>query len=246
MASINPSFAVAAAIRADIVTILKARANPEETAKSISPSLAVINQWATQIPLLLAGPNSGCLDVVFALRKDLFNGPNYIQPSIGLAMEQLPESFHIFINMTRDVIALQKPDKPSQKVRFCLFYLVFLHSFQSAKRPRLIKSKATIDDEEVESILDAPDTPADEQVCQVDLYTNLFTSLIQAMVLDDEESVSTSIAPFPAPVIQDPVYKNQKARDAVKRVRPSSLFFSIVNFIIHFFFLYCLVDGQTS
>jgi len=66
------------------------------------------------------------------------------------------------------------------------------------------------------------------------------------MVLDDEESVSTSIAPFPAPVIQDPVYKNQKARDAVKRVRPSSLFFSIVNFIIHFFFLYRLVDGQTS
>jgi hypothetical protein len=117
MASINPSFAVAAAIRADIVTILKARVNPEETAKSISPSLAVINQWATQIPLLLAGPNSGCLDVVFALRKDLFNGPNYIQPSIGLAMEQLPESFHIFINMTREVIALQKP---AQKVRFCL------------------------------------------------------------------------------------------------------------------------------
>ena len=124
MSTILPSFAVASAIRADIITILKSRASPDEMGKSISPSLTIINQWATQIPFLLASPSPGCLDVLFALRKDLFNGPNYVQPSIGLALEQLPEAFQVFINMTREVILLQKNEKPPVKVCSSLLYYI--------------------------------------------------------------------------------------------------------------------------
>src|ERR1700689_2307208 len=131
MSTISPSFAVASAIRADIIFVLKSRNSPEDMATSISPSLAIINQWATQVPLLLASPTPGCLEVLFALRKDLFNGPNYVQPSIGLALEQLPEAFQVFINLTREVISLQKNEKPPVKVWSSLLYYIpyLIHIF---------------------------------------------------------------------------------------------------------------------
>jgi hypothetical protein len=76
----------------------------------------------------------------------------------------------VFSTLIRDVIAAQKAEKAPPKVSLfvILIFLLFKWSFQPVKRPCLIKSKATIDDDEVEFILPPPDIsegPADDQVC---------------------------------------------------------------------------------
>jgi hypothetical protein len=127
MSALTPSFGVAAAIRADIIGFLRSRGSPEEMANNIAPSLSVINQWSTQIPLLLS-PNSppGCMDLIFSLRKDLFVGPLFVLSVFGTPICDLPEPFQKFSTFIREVIASQKSDKPHQKVRFLIFLIVHL------------------------------------------------------------------------------------------------------------------------
>jgi hypothetical protein len=110
-----PSHGVAGAIRADILTVLKSRSSPEELATLIGPSLAAINQWANQLPLLLS--NALALDLLFALRKDIFNGPAFVISSFGTPLVDLPEPFRAFSTLIRDVIAVQKVEKAPPKVR---------------------------------------------------------------------------------------------------------------------------------
>jgi hypothetical protein len=122
--SLAPSIGVATAIRADILNALRSRGSIADMIALVSPSLTVINQWASQLPLLLSvGP---ALDLLFNLRKDLFNGPSFVQPSFGTPLADLPEAFRDFSSLIRDVIAHQKAEKPVSKVRFfyCLINLV--------------------------------------------------------------------------------------------------------------------------
>lgn len=219
--SLAPSLGVATAIRADIITALKSRGSPEEMMTIISPSLTVINQWATQIPFLISVPPA--LDLLFAMRKDLFNGPTFVVSSFGIPLVDLPEPFRTFSTLIRDVITAQKADKPPSKVR-SLYFLIFpivKWFLQPVKRPRLIKSKATVDDDEVEFILPPPDVPdgtTDDQVCfQIARHAQKLIFLLQSMVLDEAEPVVQPSTPVPI-VIQDPVLKNQRAKEAVKRV----------------------------
>lgn len=136
MSVLSPSFSVIAAIRADIVSILKDGGTPEALAINISPSLAIVNQWSSQIPLLLSVDNSGsCIDLVFAMRKDLFQGPLFSEASFGTPVADLPEPFQSFLNFTREIISAQKSEKSLQKVRFlCFNYLsdfIFIFSLPS-------------------------------------------------------------------------------------------------------------------
>ena len=176
MSVLSPSFGVAAALRADIITVLKSGGTPEELANSISPSLSIVNQWSTQIPTLLSVDNSGsCIDLVFAMRKDLFHGPFFCQASFGPLVADLPEPFESFLVFTRNIISAQKAEKASQKVRFSIFYICSSNDIpsQPAKRTREIKSKPFIDEEEPESATVSPDSvvapgeTANDPVCLV-------------------------------------------------------------------------------
>ena len=127
MSALSPSFGVMAAIRGDIISALKRNSSPEESAKSISPSLSLVNQWSTQIPLLLSVDNSSsCVDLVFAIRKDLFQGLHHSQTTFGTLVAHLPEPFQLFLNFTRDIIAAQRNEKTVQKVRFLGFIIPFI------------------------------------------------------------------------------------------------------------------------
>jgi hypothetical protein len=112
--ALSPSPGVAAAIRTDIITALKARNSPEELSILLGPSLAAINQWANQLPLLLQ--NSPALDLLFAIRKDIFNGPSFAVSSFGIPLMDLPEPFRAFSTLIRDAIAAQKAEKAPPKV----------------------------------------------------------------------------------------------------------------------------------
>lgn len=144
MPSIAPSFAVIAAVRADIIGALKSGNPPDVIAAQIAPSLFYVNQWASQIPLLLAGSGPGsCLDLVFTIRKDLFVPPAYTQLSFGTLVGDQPESFQVFTAFVRDIISAQKAEKPVQKVRFLYFNfnfeLIFIFSFINVPAPSSLK-----------------------------------------------------------------------------------------------------------
>jgi hypothetical protein len=62
------------------------------------------------------------MDLLFTLRKDLFNGPAFVQAVFGTSLVDLPEPFHAFTSFIHEVIAAQKADKPPPKVRF-FYYL---------------------------------------------------------------------------------------------------------------------------
>ena len=64
------------------------------------------------------------------------------------------------------------------------------------------------------------------------------------MVLDDDEPAQASPAPTPVPVIQDPVIKAQKIRDAVKRVSLNVSLAVCLNSNALFIFLLFSVCGE--
>lgn len=123
MSVLSPSFGIAAALRGEIITALKAHTAPETLNAIIAPSLSMINQWATQIPLLLN--QSNCIDLIFALRKDLFTGPSFTQTTFSTSVADSPEAFQVFLGLTRELMTAQRNEKGS-KVRFLLYF-----SFQS-------------------------------------------------------------------------------------------------------------------
>ena len=145
MSVLYPSFGIIAAVRADIVTMLKGGGSAEDLAKGLAPLLAIVNQWSTQIPLLLSMDNSGsCTDLVFAIRKDLFQGPLHSQATFGTPVIDLPDPFQHFIHFTRDIISAQKAEKGSQKVRFLVLFICLVLTFDFSPLNVLEKSSLSL------------------------------------------------------------------------------------------------------
>ena len=118
--SLNPPLSVAQALKESIGSTLHAAIPASIRAATIAPQLSIINQWIDQIPLLLDSPDAINANFLFALRKDLFIGPQFVQCVLGIPVSELPSAFQNFLSLIFKVIEAQKSDrdKPVSKVRF--------------------------------------------------------------------------------------------------------------------------------
>ena len=119
--TLNPSLATVQSIKDNILHTLQNHALPASArAASIAPQLSVVNQWADQIPLVLDNPEApASVNLVFAIRKDLYVAPLFAQCALGIPASELPPAFTAFMSMIHKLIGAQKTDKekPLPKVR---------------------------------------------------------------------------------------------------------------------------------
>lgn len=119
--TLNPSLNTVIAIKDSIANTLQNHALPASTrAVIIASQLAIVNQWADQIPLVLDNPEApASVNLVFAIRKDLFTSPQFYHCVLGVSISELPPAFATFQSMIAKLIGAQKTDKekPPLKVR---------------------------------------------------------------------------------------------------------------------------------
>jgi hypothetical protein len=118
---LSPSLNTISAIRASILDVLKAEHPKETLINVIGPLLSTVNLWSSQIPHVLEGagsPNNA--NIIFAIRKDLFNGPFFQQTVFGVASTDLPAPFQEFLEFIQKLIVAQKPDKEAVSGKVCL------------------------------------------------------------------------------------------------------------------------------
>jgi hypothetical protein len=128
--TLNPSYQTIAAIRTSIQNTLKTELPPDMQAGAIAPLLISVTQWANQIPAVLEGTGpSSSVNLIFAIRGDLFVAPRFIQNVFNIPTLDLPGPFADFISFIHKLIAAQKSDKdkPIAKVRLVRFalYIIF-------------------------------------------------------------------------------------------------------------------------
>ena len=119
--SLNPSYNAVCSIKSSITNTLSTELAPEVRAGMIAPQLAQVNQWSSQIPLLLESTVSLTpINIIFAIRKDLFLAPFFTQSSLGIASADLPTPFHDFLAFITKLNEAQKSskDKILPKVRY--------------------------------------------------------------------------------------------------------------------------------
>ena len=124
VSTLNPSVATLQATLPSIQNAMKLELPPDVLANSIAPFLSLVNQWSTQIPAMLevSGPNSAA-NLVFAIRKELFNAPHYTHSVLGIPASSLPTPFQEFLNFIFKLIEAQRSDKDKvlSKVLFISF-----------------------------------------------------------------------------------------------------------------------------
>ncbi len=93
----------------------------DQQASVIAPLLSTVNQWSSQLPILLEGTSP--LNLVFSIRKDLFITLSFSQCVLGISLVDLPAPFQEFITFIQKLIEAQKSDKDkaSSKVK-SMFY----------------------------------------------------------------------------------------------------------------------------
>jgi len=94
----------------------------EVRATVIAPLLAQVNQWSTQIPLVLEGPGCLYVNLIFAIRKDLFHSPQFRLSTLGISISELPPPFIEFLAFTSRLIESQKPDREKPLPKVSLFF----------------------------------------------------------------------------------------------------------------------------
>ena len=123
--TLNPTLATVLAIKDNIASTVQNVALPASTrAALIAPQLAMVNQWTDQIPLVLDNPDApASVNLVFAIRKDLFAGPQFFQCVLSTPGSELSPAFAAFLSMISKLIGAQKTDrdKPPLKVRLPSF-----------------------------------------------------------------------------------------------------------------------------
>lgn len=240
--SLTPSFQTIQAIRSSIQGALKNELPPDTLANIIAPFLVSVNQWSTQIPALLdASSSATSVNLVFAIRSDLFSAPRFTQNVFNIPLVDLPAPFQEFSAFIHKLIDAQKVDrdKPPPKVRlvrlethFCIRLTNSFSQYQPTKRPgRIIKSKPYVDDDESVEITGssvslpvhaALESPSDESVRPfqqvarsrpTDPFCRQFS---QAMVIDEG-----NVGLAPSPEISEDPSKTSKSRDLRKVFTPS-------------------------
>lgn len=118
--NLTPPHSAIVTIRSSIQSTLKNELPAVMLANVIAPLLSSVNLWSTQIPALLDGTgSSSSVNLVFAIRKDLFVAPQFVQSIMGIPLADLPAPFQEFISFIHKLIDAQKTDKDKvpQKVR---------------------------------------------------------------------------------------------------------------------------------
>lgn len=154
--SLEPCLATVQLVKDSICSTLQNTAVPVGArAACIAPQLAIVNQWADQIPLVLENPDAPAnVNLVFAIRKDLFVAPQYVHSVLGIPGTDLPPPFASFLAMILKLIGAQKSDKEKPTVKVpSLFFLSswFVLTWPQPRRTSRFKSKAYVDsDDDIE------------------------------------------------------------------------------------------------
>jgi hypothetical protein len=120
--SLNPSYNAVCSIKSSITNTLSTELAPEVRAGMIAPQLAQVNQWSSQIPLLLESSVSPTpINIIFAIRKDLFLAPFFTQSSLGITSVDLPTPFHDFLAFITKLNEAQKSSKDKIPPKVCYF-----------------------------------------------------------------------------------------------------------------------------
>jgi len=126
--ALHPSIQNVQSIKENISSVMQNHALPASMRASlIGPQLAMVNEWSDQTNLVLEHSEAPApVNLVFAIRKDLFIAPQYTQCALGVLAAELPPAFPAFLAMILKLIGAQKTDKekPVVKVRFLILYLV--------------------------------------------------------------------------------------------------------------------------
>jgi hypothetical protein len=147
--TLNPTLATVLAIKDNISNIVQNVALPVSTrADLIAPQLAMVNQWVDQIPLVLDNPDApASVNLVFAIRKDLFVAPQFFQCVLSTPGTELHPAFSAFLSLISKLIGAQKTDreKPPPKVRFDLYFISIqvVHVFHSLNAFRVSSPSRT-------------------------------------------------------------------------------------------------------
>ena len=119
--SLNPSLVTVQSIKDSISLTVQNQAIPAVSrAAIIAPQLALVNQWVDQIHLVLENSDAPAnVNLVFAIRKDLYTAPHFVSSVLGIPASELPPPFAAFLSMIVKLIGAQKSDKekPVVKVR---------------------------------------------------------------------------------------------------------------------------------
>lgn len=125
--SLNPSLSTAQFVKDSIaVTVQNTSLPASARAACIAPQLAIINQWADQIQLVLTNPDAPAnVNLVFAIRKDLYQAPLFSQNVLGIPVLELPPAFAAFQSLIHKLISAQKTDKEKPPVKVTLLSLIY-------------------------------------------------------------------------------------------------------------------------
>jgi hypothetical protein len=126
--SLNPPLSTIQVIKDHILVTLQTTALPASArADMIATQLSIVNQWADQIPLVLDNPDApASANLVFAIRKDLFVAPQFVQFVLGIPAVELPPAFSAFLSMIHKLIGAQKVDKEKPVIKVCQYFSLLL------------------------------------------------------------------------------------------------------------------------
>jgi hypothetical protein len=124
--SLDPSPAAVQGLKDGISSISQLALPATVRAASIAPQLALVNKWVDHIPAVLESPNSSdSINAIFAIRKELFTGPQFSQCTLGIPLSDLPTPFQAFLNFIHKLIEAQKPEKEKTPVKVRIFHPSF-------------------------------------------------------------------------------------------------------------------------
>jgi hypothetical protein len=115
---LNPTYQSIVVVKTSIQNALKTGLPGEMLGGAIAPLLSTVNQWATQIPIMLSevGPNTS-VNLIFAIRKELFVAPLFVRNVLGIPLMDLPAPFQEFQSFIHKLIEAQKAEQATPKVR---------------------------------------------------------------------------------------------------------------------------------
>ena len=125
--ALHPSIQNVQSIKDNISSVMQNHALPVGMrAALIGPQLAMVNEWSDQTNLVLDHPEAPApVNLVFAIRKDLFIAPQYTQCFLSVPASELPPAFSAFLAMILKLIGAQKTDKEKPVIKVRFFYLSF-------------------------------------------------------------------------------------------------------------------------
>jgi len=130
---LNPSFQTMSAIRQSIQSTLKTDIPQDVMPTIVAPLLTSVNQWAHQIPAVLDSTGSAAsVNLVFAIRSDLFVAPRFTNNVFNVPLADLPAPFQEFIAFIHKLIEAQKNDKEKAAPKVCrLLWIYFTQVFRT-------------------------------------------------------------------------------------------------------------------